>query len=115
MRNPTTKGSTISYCAQCLQSHGVQIPKHLTTSGIKSDPTFPTATKCFSSLATSPAAAASSAQEAEEDMKVAEHMKRAVPQDGLVKVHYIQCLPEHHDAEFSLGCESSPTDGYQSC
>jgi len=39
------------------------------TRGIKSDPTFSTTAKCFSTLATSPVAAATPAQEAEGDMK----------------------------------------------
>jgi len=68
-RNPTVRGSTISNCTPYLQRNGVQTPKHSTTRGIKSDHTFSTVAKCLSSLATSPAAAAAPAQEAEEDIK----------------------------------------------
>jgi len=52
-----------------FKANGVQTPKVSTTKGIKSDPTFSTAAKCFSSLATSPAAAATPAHEADEEIK----------------------------------------------
>jgi len=54
---------------QLYTVNGVQTPKHLTTRGIKSDPTFSTSAKCLSPLTTFPTAAATPAQEAEEDIK----------------------------------------------
>ena len=50
------------------KAKGVHTQKLSTTSGMKSPPTFSTIARCFTSLATSPAAAATPAQEAEEEM-----------------------------------------------
>ena len=50
------------------KAKGVHIPKLSTTSGMKSPPAFSTIARCFASLATSPDAAVTPAQEAEEEI-----------------------------------------------
>ena len=50
------------------KAEGVHTPKLSTTNGMKSPPAFSTIARCFASLATSPAAAATPAQEAEEEI-----------------------------------------------
>ena len=50
------------------KAKGVHIPKLSTTSAMKSPPALYTIARCFESLATSPAAAATPAQEVEEEI-----------------------------------------------
>ena len=75
-RVPTFRGTSLRGVVQSaifckvFRAKGVQTPNISTTNGMKSDPTFSTAAKCFSSLATSPAVAATPAHEAQEVIKV---------------------------------------------